>query len=689
MVRRTASLNPPDAGRWFISLKPTLTLTCKAAARWLPLLLLPAQTAPAQTTAEGTRKWAFATLSTATAGNIVGSPALAPDGTVYIGVEVGASTSPAQSGQLFAINPNGTLKWSLPMPDWVDATPAVGPDGTLYFGGWDGKFQAVAPDRTVKWTFTAGGFIASSAAIGADGTLYFGSGNGNLYALTPGGVLKWFFPTGDWIDSSPAIGPDGTIYFGSWDKTIYALRPDGTLRWKQATLGNVASSPAIASDGTVYVGSRDLYLYAFAADGTPRWRTGLGDAIEASPVIGADGTVYIITTGARLYALNPDGSERWRYPAATAAPLAPVYSTPAVRADGSIVLSTSNNALIVLRPDGTELWRAAMDDWSDSSPVIAPDGTIYVGCSDKKLYAFTGTRGPAIADWPQFRRDSQRRGLQPIGSAAGTTGRLGNLSVRTNAGTGGNTLIAGFVVSGSGSRGLLVRGVGPTLASFGVTGALANPAVALFSGATQLAANDDWGVAANSAQIASAASAAGAFPLPSGSLDAAVLRDFAGGGYTAQVAGSGGGTGIALMEAYDTGGSTGARLVNLSARSAVGTGGDILIAGFVVTGSTRAVLVRGIGPTLAVFGVEGAITDPRLQVYDSANRLVAENDNWSAAANSANIAATARSVGAFALTDGGKDAALLLTLPPGAYTAQVSGVNATTGVGLVEVYEVP
>ncbi len=657
--------------------------------RWLLVVLASPHFLPAQTAAEGSRKWAFATLSTATAGNIVGSPALAPDGTVYIGVEVGASTSPTQSGQLFAINPNGTLKWSLPMPDWVDATPAIGSDGTLYFGGWDGKFQAIAPDRTVKWTFSAGGFIASSAAIGADGTVYFGAGNGNLYALTPGGALKWFFPTGDWIDSSPAIGPDGTIFFGSWDKNIYALRPDGTLRWKQATLGNVASSPAIASDGTVYVGSRDLFLYAFAVDGTPRWRTGLGDAIEASPVIGIDGTVYVVTTGARLYALNPDGSERWRYPAATAAPLAPIYSTPAVRADGSIILSTSNNALIVLRPEGTELWRAAMDDWSDSSPVVAPDGTIYVGCSDKKLYAFTGSRAPAMAEWPQFRRDSQRRGFQPVGTAAGTTGRLGNLSVRTSAGTGGNTLIAGFVVSGTGNRGLLVRGVGPTLASFGVAGALANPAVALFGGAAQLAANDDWGLAANSAQIAATAVTVGAFALPAGSLDAAVLRDFTGGGYTAQVSGSGGGTGVALMEAYDTGGSAGARLANLSARSAVGTGGDILIAGFVVTSSTRAVLVRGVGPTLAVFGVEGALVDPRLQVYDSANRLVAENDNWSGSANSAIIAATARSVGAFALADGGRDASLLLTLPPGAYTAQVSGVGATIGVGLVEVYEVP
>lgn len=380
------------------------------AARFLLAALLPSAFLPAQTATEGSRKWAFSTLSTATAGNIVGAPALASDGTIYIGVQVGASTSAVQSGLIFAVNPNGTVKWSLPTADWIDSTPAVGPDGTLYIGGWDGKLQAIAPDKTVKWTFTAGGFIVSSAAVGADGTLYFGSGNGNLYAVTSAGVLKWFFPTGDWIDSSPAIGPDGTVYFGSWDKNVYAVRPDGTLRWKQATLGNVSTSPAIASDGTVYIASRDLSLYSFAADGSLRWKTAFADLIEASPVIGPDGTVYVVTTGSRVYALTPDGGERWRYPDASAAPLLPVYATPAVRADGSLVLATSNNALIVLGADGVEQWRSVMDDWTDSSPVIAPDGTIYLGCTDKKLYAISATRASATTEWPHFRRDAQRRG---------------------------------------------------------------------------------------------------------------------------------------------------------------------------------------------------------------------------------------------------------------------------------------
>lgn len=640
---------------------------------------------------DGSRKWAFDLLSSSAAGDVVSSPAIAPDGTIYIGVEVGSSSSSSPAGRVHALRPDGTQKWVYPTGDWVDATPAIAADGTVYVGCWDGKLHALKPDGTPRWAtpFVASGFIASSPAIGADGTIYFGAGRGDLHAVTAAGVLKWTYPAGDWIDSSPAVGPDGTIYFGSWDNSVYAVTPAGTLRWRYATGGDVVASPTIAADGTVYVGSRDLNLYALSADGSLKWRAALGDTIEASPVLGPDGTIYAATTGGRIFALNADGSERWRYPAAGQAALAAIYATPAVRADGSLVVGTSSNALIALKSDGTPLWRVAMDDWSDSSPAIAPDGTIYIGCSDKRLYAFRGSAGPSMTDWPQFRRDSQRTGFQPAGKVAGTTGRLGNLSVRTNAGTGGDTLIAGFVVSGSGARSLLVRGIGPALAAFGVTGALANPAIALYAAGAELAANDDWGQAANSSQIAATATSVGAFALTTGSRDAALLRDFTGGGYTAQVSGASGGTGIALMEAYDAGGASGARLVNLSARSAVGTGGDILIAGFVVTFATRAVLVRGIGPTLAAFGVEGALADPKLQIYDAAGRLVAENDDWSSAGNANAVSTTAASVGAFALAAGGKDAALLLTLPPGAYTAQVAGVNATTGVGLVELYEVP
>jgi hypothetical protein len=203
-----------------------------------------------------------------------------------------------------------------------------------------------------------------------------------------------------------------------------------------------------------------------------------------------------------------------------------------------------------------------------------------------------------------------------------------------------------------------------------------------------MAANDDWGLAPNAASIASTATSVGAFSLPNGSRDSAWLNQLAAGGYTVQVGGAGGATGVALMEAYDAGGSAGARLANVSARSAVGTGSGILIAGFVVNENASTILVRGVGPGLAPFNVPGAMADPELKIFRE-TQLVAENNDWGAASNAGALGATAQAVGAFALPTGSRDAALLVTLTPGAYTAQVSGVNGTTGVALVEVYEVP
>ena len=137
------------------------------------------------------------------------------------------------------------------------ATPALGPDGTLYVGSFDGTFFALTPAGRVKWKFKAGREVHSSAAVGEDGTIYFGSRDGKLYALTPAGQLKWTFPTAGWVDASPALGADGTIYFGSWDKHFYAVNPDGSLKWKFTTGALVDSSPAIAADGTLYFGSHD------------------------------------------------------------------------------------------------------------------------------------------------------------------------------------------------------------------------------------------------------------------------------------------------------------------------------------------------------------------------------------------------------------------------------------------------
>ncbi|MBI5382492.1 MAG: hypothetical protein HZA31_11380 [Opitutae bacterium] len=269
-------------------------------------------------------------------------------------------------------------------------------------------------------------------------------------------------------------------------------------------------------------------------------------------------------------------------------------------------------------------------------------------------------------------------------------GRIVNLSIRSGAGTGAQTLIVGFVVAGDG-KALLVRGVGPALTPLGVSGALADPrlSVAAASGAV-LASNDNWGGALNSPQIAATAAQLGAFALPSGGLDAAVLTTLDAGAYTAQLTGANASPGVALVELYDAEPAAAARLVNVSARTQIGTGESALIAGFVIAGGgPRTVLLRAVGPTLGTLGVTGALATPQLDLRTADGAPLGSNADWNQAQNAAQIAATAEQVGAFALTPSVTDAALLQALAPGAYTVQVTGGSATTGVVLIEIYEVP
>lgn len=254
--------------------------------------------------------------------------------------------------------------------------------------------------------------------------------------------------------------------------------------------------------------------------------------------------------------------------------------------------------------------------------------------------------------------------------------RITNLSVRTSLAA-SQRLVVGFVTQG-GVKPVVMRAVGPGLAAFGVTGSMADPQLELYQDAVRIDQNDQWG---GTTALITAFARVGAFALDAFSLDAA-LQGSVSGGRTVQVYSAG--SGIVLVEVYDAEASAPSRLVNVSARNRVGTGDDRLIAGFTLVGNgTRRILVRAVGPTLAGFGVSGALSDPRLEVYSGPVK-VADNDTYSAA-----TASHFASVGAFALNPGSTDAALLLTLAPGGYTVQVAGSNGGTGEALVEVYELP
>lgn len=386
---------------------------------YIVLALLVTSGATAVRAQEGTRQWrSYVTAP------VYSSPSLATDGTLYVGVE---ATSAAKA---YALSAAGAVRWDFRLPtDWVDTAPAVADDGTIYVGSWDGRLYALNPTGSIRlrWSYTAGGFIASSPAIGADGTIYFGSGDSSFYALNPNGTLKWNFPVGDWIDSSPAIGPDGTIYFGCWDNNVYALNPDGTLRWQFTTGNNVISSPAIGADGTVYIGSTDHKLYALSgATGAKLWEYETGGEIGASPTVGAGPVVYVGSGDGNFYAINgTTGALQWQRSMGL-----DIYSSAALRADGVLIFGAGFN-VHALNADGSPRWSLATDDYVDSSPVIGPDGTIYIGSLDRYLYAINGNgQGPASdAPWPMFRRDAQRQGRAPAGVlTTPVTLTFGNLS---------------------------------------------------------------------------------------------------------------------------------------------------------------------------------------------------------------------------------------------------------------------
>lgn len=279
------------------------------------------------------------------------------------------------------------------------------------------------------------------------------------------------------------------------------------------------------------------------------------------------------------------------------------------------------------------------------------------------------------------------------------TAHLTNLSVRSNAGSGSQTLIGGFVIGGTGNESILLRGDGPALAAFGVTGVLPDPVLTLFNSASvQIATNSGWG---GTAALSSAFAQVGAFAFQAGSKDAALLTSLGSGGFTAQISSTSGDSGVVLVEVYDADtGTPTAHFANLSARSEAGTGSQTLIAGFSVSGAgTETVLIRADGPGLTAFGVTGVLASPQLTLFDSNGIAMATNAGWSNASTlgvspvqatvTAATTAVFGQVGAFDLTAGSADSAMVVALPPGSYTAQVIGANNSTGVALVEVYEVP
>ena len=247
-----------------------------------------------------------------------------------------------------------------------------------------------------------------------------------------------------------------------------------------------------------------------------------------------------------------------------------------------------------------------------------------------------------------------------------------NISTRGMVGTGEDVLIAGFIIGGSQPKKVIVRALGPTLGTLGVSGALTDPTITVINNSNVVASNDDWRDT-QEAQIAASGVA------PRSDLESAVIAILPPGSYSAVLSGKNGGTGIGLVDVYELDATTSV-FQNLSTRGFVGTGDNVLIGGLIIgNGEQPVIVVRAIGPTLGSFGITQPLQDPTLEVRDSNGGLISFDNDWQDNTPTAVKAALLQ-------PQDNRESAVVLSLPAGNYTAIVRGKNGTTGVALVEAY---
>ncbi len=291
------------------------------------------------------------------AGEVTASPAVGPDGTVYV---------TSYDHNVYALDgATGAKKWQFKTGDLVATTPAVAANGWVYVGGYDHNIYALDASGAKKWQIKVGGPVAGPA-VGADGTVYVGADS--VYAVDGAtGRVRWEFADGYVGNATPLLDPTtDAVYVGAFDGTVYALSlRTGRERWRVTLPGPINSTPALDAGGTLYVGSDRLYALT-ASDGRERWSAGAAGRTDlqwSSPVVGADGRVYAGCSDQSLYAFSASGGRaRWSYRATGG--LAPA---PAVGPTGRVYLGSAGSGVVTaLDPaSGRPQWQ------SQPLPVVA------------------------------------------------------------------------------------------------------------------------------------------------------------------------------------------------------------------------------------------------------------------------------------------------------------------------------
>lgn len=517
----------------------------------------------------------------------------------------------------------------------------------------------------------------------------------------------------DGSSAAPAFDPDGFICWpcagyvphylvtGQWNADI----PDKltSVKWsfKAATITvlrngvamPITGGPRSASDGAVWT-------IDGLADGSSRygWSTlSNGERVYGNPNETKDVVYHVILDGLRKRVTPPDdpgapdqgggelyqGTGRYEYDVIGYNPDLPTTMAVTTQPVSQTVVE-GTSALLSVEATGVSSYQwfkdwvaipGATEAWLQLASFKAAD-------AGKYHVLMQGDSGALLSAYATLSHTP----------AAETAGKLVNVSTRSYVGEGDSVLVGGFVVAGTQAKMVLIRAAGPALQGLISQAELADPLLKLYDSRGQvIATNDDWcAEASRKALLLAASQQVRAFPFEQGSKDAVLLVTLQPGLYTAQVMGKPGQSGIALVEIYEVGSTGTSRMVNLSGRSMNAITGEPSVPGFVISGTQRRkVLIRAAGPALTGL-VSTPMEDPELVLFNASGTQIGFNDDWSAEAVQAGlIEAAATLTEAFAWKRGSKDAALLVDLEPGLYTAHGRGKGGGTGISLVEIYEVP
>jgi outer membrane protein assembly factor BamB len=335
------------------------------------------------------------TLWTYTPGSTIlwSSPAIGEDGTIYFG---------CQDGYLYAINPDGSLKWTYMTYDEVASSPAIGTDGTIYFGSSDDKLYAIEDSITygkLRWTYPTSSSIRSPILIGSDGTVY----TGNMDAVDHTGNLKWTYNSGiSGSTGGPTMSYDNSSLYvqhaTAFDYCLACVDTNGSVNWERdigsAPMDFSQSTPTVGSDGVIYFPTGwGGPLYAINPNSTIKWTCpGLGDLRYTSPGIGIGDTIYMAGGfGRNFHAITPTGTPVWTFNTANY-----VVSSPIIDGNGVIYIA-SYDTLFAINPDSTMKWALQLETSTTSAPAMDNAGNLYV-CSGTRLYAVGPGGGPGIDD---------------------------------------------------------------------------------------------------------------------------------------------------------------------------------------------------------------------------------------------------------------------------------------------------